>query len=66
MTLKLAEQKAIEGALRDLNRRGEDVARWLEALNEAFGGSTPLQVIERGESDRLWWMIYFLWSGEPA
>jgi len=29
-------------------------------------GSTPLQVIERGETDRIWRMVYELESGEPA
>jgi len=28
--------------------------------------STPLQVIERGETDRIWRMVYELESGEPA
>jgi hypothetical protein len=31
--------------------------------NEAFGGLKPLKVIERGEVDRLWTMIYHLESG---
>lgn len=38
---------------------------WLMQPNPAFDGSTPLQVIERGESDRLWRMIYELESGQP-
>ena len=33
--------------------------RWLD-------GSTPLQVVERGETDRVWRMIYELESGEPG
>lgn len=37
---------------------------WLEKPNSAFGGRTPLQVIDDGESDRLWEMIYLLQSGE--
>ncbi len=32
----------------------------------AFDGSTPLQVIERGETDRIGRMVYELESGEPA
>ena len=39
---------------------------WLQKPNPAFEGSTPLQVVERGESDRLWRMIYDLASGEPS
>ncbi len=36
---------------------------WLDSPNEAFGGLKPLEVIERGEVDRLWTMIYHLESG---
>ena len=39
---------------------------WLQVPNPAFEGSTPLQVIERGETDRIWKMIYALESGEPG
>ncbi|MDA0347993.1 MAG: DUF2384 domain-containing protein [Verrucomicrobia bacterium] len=39
------------------------VGEWLKAPNEAFEGSTPLQVIERGESDRLWRMIHEIRMG---
>ena len=44
----------------------EQLATWLKAPNKAFGGSQPLQVIERGEIDRIWRMIYFLESGSPS
>lgn len=36
---------------------------WLDAPNEAFGGLKPLELIERGEIDRLWAMIHQLESG---
>jgi DNA-binding XRE family transcriptional regulator len=45
---------------------GEQLATWLKTPNPAFGGSQPLQVIERGEIDRVWRMIYFLESGSPS
>src|ERR1700736_3725780 len=32
------------------------IGSWLETSNPAFEGSTPVQVIERGESDRIWRM----------
>ena len=38
---------------------------WLSLPNPAFDGSTPLQVIERGESHRIWRMIWELGSGQP-
>jgi len=44
----------------------EQLAGWLKAPNPAFSGSQPLQVIERGEIDRIWRMIYFLESGTPG
>lgn len=42
------------------------IGPWLKEPNPAFDGSTPLQVIERGEVDRLWRMIHELESGEPG
>lgn len=42
------------------------VGRWLKQPNSAFDGSTPLQVVERGELDRVWRMLYDLESGQPG
>jgi transcriptional regulator with XRE-family HTH domain len=42
-----------------------DIAAWMEKSNEAFGGSTPLQLVERGEIDRLWQMIFAIRTGHP-
>ena len=36
---------------------------WLDTPNDAFDGLKPLEVIERGEIDRLWNMIFYLESG---
>lgn len=46
--------------------RPEEIPYWLDTPNEAFGGLKPLEVIERGEIDRLWNMIYYLESGVPT
>jgi hypothetical protein len=46
--------------------RPEAIPAWLETPNEAFGGLKPLEVIERGEIDRLWNMIFYLESGVPS
>lgn len=42
------------------------IGRWLTLPNAAFEGSTPAQVVERGEIDRLWRMLYDLESGQPG
>ena len=39
------------------------IPAWLDTPNEAFDGLKPLEVIERGEIDRLWNMILYLESG---
>ena len=36
---------------------------WFDTPNPAFGGLKPIEIIERGESDRLWQMIFRLKSG---
>ncbi len=41
----------------------EAIPAWLNTPNEAFEGLKPLEVIERGEIDRLWDMIFYLESG---
>jgi hypothetical protein len=42
------------------------VGEWLQRPNKQFDGSTPLQVIERGETDRLWRMIWQLREGNAG
>jgi transcriptional regulator with XRE-family HTH domain len=39
------------------------IPEWLDTPNDAFDGLKPLEVIERGEIDRLWNMIFYLESG---
>lgn len=39
---------------------------WLNRPNEAFGGLKPLEVVERGEIDRLWELVFRLRSGLPS
>jgi transcriptional regulator with XRE-family HTH domain len=41
----------------------EAIPAWLETPNQAFDGLKPLEVVERGEIDRLWQMIFYLESG---
>lgn len=42
------------------------IGRWIKSPNSAFDGSTPLQLVERGELDRVWRMLYDLESGQPG
>ncbi len=39
---------------------------WFKAPNDAFDRFKPIEVIERGEIDRLWEMFHRLRSGEPG
>jgi hypothetical protein len=41
----------------------EAVGQWLRDPNPAFENQPPLQVIERGETDRLWRMIFQIDAG---
>ena len=46
--------------------RAKDVGPWLVAPNPAFDGQKPLEVIERGEIDRLWRALFAAESGAPV
>ncbi len=63
---KFTELVRLFDALADLMENPKEVAEWFQEPNSAFDGSTPLQVIERGEIDRLWRMIHTLESGDPG
>ena len=42
------------------------LGKWFETPNRMFAGLKPLEVLERGEIDRLWEMYYRLRSGMPS
>ena len=46
--------------------KAKAIGDWLQRPNKQFDGSTPLQVIERGETDRLWQMIWHLREGNSG
>ncbi len=52
-------------ALSDVIEAGV-IDRWMLEPNEAFDGLKPIEVIERGEVDRIWNMIHLLESGQPG
>ena len=58
----MTELERLTAALSEV-MRAESIGKWLKAPNPAFEGLKPLEVIDRGESDRLWEMVYFLRSG---
>ncbi|MBX6313085.1 MAG: hypothetical protein IRY99_09260 [Isosphaeraceae bacterium] len=39
------------------------IPEWLDTPNETFEGLKPVEVIERGEIDRLWNMVFYVESG---
>ncbi len=44
----------------------ESLGLWFQTPNDAFDGLKPVEVIERGEIDRLWNMVFQLRTGMPA
>lgn len=42
------------------------IAEWLDTPNDAFGKFKPVEVIERGEIDQIWQMLFMLRSGVPS
>jgi DNA-binding XRE family transcriptional regulator len=44
----------------------DSIGPWFVTPNDAFGGLKPVELIERGEIDRLWDMVYRLQSGVPG
>lgn len=59
-----AELESLINALSEVMKR-ESIGPWLQSPNQAFEGLKPLEVIDRGEIDRIWSMIYHLRSGTP-
>lgn len=58
----LKELKRVVDALSEVIQK-DAVGPWLEQPNDAFDGLKPIEVIERGEIDRIWQMIFYLRSG---
>ncbi len=62
---RVTELKRLLRALAEIVEEGF-IAEWLETPNDVLGGLKPLEVIERGEIDRIWQMVLALRSGEPT
>jgi hypothetical protein len=44
---------------------GSSIAAWMDTPLDAFDGLKPLEVVERGQMDRLWRMVFEIESGQP-
>ena len=42
------------------------IRAWLDTPNPAFDGLKPVEMIDRGEIDRVWRMVFYLESGVPS
>ena len=62
---KIREVMRLFDALSDIIK-ARAIGPWLQQPNDRFDGSTPLQVMERGENDRLWRMIWQLREGNSG
>lgn len=62
---RMLETRRLERALAGVMKASR-IAAWLEEPNRAFRGLKPLEVIERGEIDRIWRMLFDLESGTPG
>jgi DNA-binding transcriptional regulator YiaG len=51
---------ALAGGVQD-----QFIPRWLDAPCEGLGGLKPVEVLERGETDRLWRVVLLIGSGMP-
>lgn len=58
----LVEVRRLLQALEELFDK-EAIGKWLKTRNNAFEGRKPLEVIEHGEVDRIWRMIFELRDG---
>ncbi len=63
-TRRLVELNRLRLALSRMMDVG-DLPEWLNEPNAAFGGLKPLEVVERGEVDKLWRMVHEVTSGMP-
>ncbi len=62
---RILEMIRLGSSLRDV-MRPEFVSQWLVRPNEELGGYSPLHILERGETDRLWRSVFLLSSGLPV
>lgn len=59
---RLKELRRVVNALSEVMQK-DAIGPWVNQPNDAFDGLKPIEVIERGEVDRIWQVIFFLRSG---
>jgi DNA-binding transcriptional regulator YiaG len=62
---RMIEMQRFEEGLKRV-MKPEYIGEWLRTPIDAFGGLKPIEVVERGEIDRIWRMVYELESGMPG
>lgn len=62
---RVREMQRLHAALAE-GMREEFIPRWLETPCEGLGGLKPVEVLERGEADRLWRVALLIGSGMPT
>jgi DNA-binding transcriptional regulator YiaG len=62
---RILEMKRLREMLAE-GMRPEFIAQWLETPCEGLGGLKPVEVLERGETDRLWRVALLIGSGMPT
>jgi DNA-binding transcriptional regulator YiaG len=62
---RVLEMKRLREVLAE-GMRPEFIAQWLETPCEGLGGLKPVEVLERGETDRLWRVALLIGSGMPT
>ena len=61
---KLREIQSVYNELKQL-MKPEEIGSWLLAEMEEFEGRTPADLINKGETGRLWASLFYLRSGMP-
>jgi len=62
---RMMELRRIVDALAEV-MVSKTIGEWITTPNDAFEGLKPLEVIERGEIDRIWQTVFLLRSGAAS
>jgi len=65
VTRRLTEIRRVVDALSEVVKK-EAIGPWILQPNHVLDGLKPIEVIERGEVDKIWQMVFLLRSGTPS